>query len=199
MSDTCESLSSDDEHEDEKADKQFNFLYCPNEEVGNEVVKLVTATEKQDNLGTTSRGRIRKRNPDAWKVMKHVKKPGLRKNSPLVALTVTMKCCKKKCLQSISLSHITKLRYTFQTLLYDEQSICLNGLLHHHETVRSSDHPRKDNPVNSSGKRLGRPPAERSHFSFNYTLVNDKEIIVHVCQKAFCTVHGFGPKRLHVL
>ena len=127
------------------------------------------------------------------------KKAWIEKNSPLVALTATMTCCKKKCLQNISVSHLTKLRYTFQTLLYDEQNIYLNGLLHHHETVRSSGHPRKDNSVTSSGKRLGRPPAEYSCFSFDYTLVNEKGINVRVCQKAFCTVHGFGPKRLQVL
>ena len=200
MAGGCESSSClvcDDERKGEKTtEKQFNFLYCPkDEEVGINEIELVT--EKQDDPGTTRR-RKRKCNPDAWKV-KHVKKPGLRKNSPLVALTATMTCCKKKCLQNISVSHLTKLRYTFQTLLYDEQNIYLNGLLHRHETVRSSGHPRKDNPVTSSGKRLGRPPAEYSRFSFDYTLVNEKGINVRVCQKAFCTVHGFGPKRLQVL
>jgi len=83
--------------------------------------------------------------------------------------------------------------------MYDEQNIYLNRLLHRCETVRTSGHPRKSNPVTSSGKRIGRPPAEESHFSFDYSLHNDKGFNVHVCQKAFCTVHGFGPKRLQVL
>ena len=107
MADGCESSSClvcDDEHEGEKTtEKQFNFLYCPkDEEVGINEIELVT--EKQDDPGTrpgTTRGRKQKCNPDAWKV-KHVKKTGLRKNSPLVALTATMTCCKKKCLQNIS-------------------------------------------------------------------------------------------------
>lgn len=110
-----------------------------------------------------------------------------------------MKCCKKKCLQKFGVSHLTKLRENFQTLLYNEQNIYLNGLLHRHKTVRTSGHPRKVNPGTSSGKRIGRPPAEESHFSFYYTLQDDKGINVRVCQKAFCTVYGFGPKRLQVL
>lgn len=51
----------------------------------------------------------------------------------------------------------------------------------------------------SGGKKLGRPPAEESQFSFEYTIQNENGIKVPVCQKAFCSVHGFGPKRLQVL
>ena len=128
-----------------------------------------------------------------------MKRPGLRKNSPLVPITTSMKCCKKKCLQNISVSHLNNLRENFQTLVYDEQNIYLNGLLHRHETVKISGHPRKSNAVTSSGKRIGRLPAEENQFSFDYSLHNDKGFNVHVCQKAFCIARGFGPKRLQVL
>ena len=50
-----------------------------------------------------------------------------------------------------------------------------------------------------NGKRLGRPPAESSSFSFKYFIRNEKGIDTHVCQKAFCIVHGFTQKRLQVL
>ena len=159
-------------------EKQFSFLYLPQEEIANEV-----ELNEEDNQDRCA-GRQRKRNPDLWKV-KHVKRPGLRKNSLLVPITASMKCCKKKCLQNISVSHLTKLRESFQTLVYDEQNVYLNGLLHHRKTVKTSGHPRKGNPVTSSGKRVGRPPAEQSRFSFNYSLHNDKGFNVHVCQKAF--------------
>ena len=46
---------------------------------------------------------------------------------------------------------------------------------------------------------LGRPPAEDSQFSFEYTIRNENGVNVHVCQKAFCFGHGFGPKKLQVL
>ena len=35
--------------------------------------------------------------------------------------------------------------------------------------------------------------------SISYCLINKKGIPVKVCQKAFCGVHAFGPKRLWVL
>ena len=64
--------------------------------------------------------------------------------------------------------------------------------------------------MTSNGKRLGRPPAEESKFSFEYCLLvnelsvgyclrDEKGVDVKVCQKAFCGVHAFGPKRLWVL
>ena len=68
------------------------------------------------------------------------------------------------------------------------------------QTKKSSGHQRKAIPATStSGKRIGRPPAEKSLFSFEYTLRDESGINVHVCQKAFCIVHGFGPKRLQAL
>lgn len=48
------------------------------------------------------------------------------------------------------------------------------------------------------GNGLADPPAEGGAFSFEYTLANESNINVRVCQKAFCAVHGFGPKRLQV-
>ena len=174
------------------SENDFSFLYLPQEEIANEI-----ELHEEDGQDRCT-GRKRKRNPDSWKV-KHVKRPGLRKNSPLVPITASIKCCKKKCLQNISITHLTNLRESFQTLMYDEQNVYLNGLLHRRETVKTSGHPRKSNPVTASGKRVGRPPAEESQFSFDYSLHNDKGFNVHVCQKAFCIVHGFGPKRLQVL
>jgi hypothetical protein len=53
--------------------------------------------------------------------------------------------------------------------------------------------------ISVNGKKVGRPPAEESMFSFLYTIRNEKGIDVRICQKAFCDIHGFGPKRLQVL
>ncbi len=36
-------------------------------------------------------------------------------------------------------------------------------------------------------------------FSFQYILRNEKGINIQICQKAFCCVHGFGPKRLQII
>lgn len=46
---------------------------------------------------------------------------------------------------------------------------------------------------------IERPTAEDSQFSFTYSLQNGKGIRVHTYQKAFCDIHGFGPKRLQIL
>ena len=81
-------------------------------------------------------------------------------------------------------------------MLYEEQNIYLNALLHRQETKKASGHPQKVHPT---GKKIGRPPAEDSFFSFLHSLQNDKGINVHICQKAFCDLHGFGPKRLQIL
>jgi len=76
----------------------------------------------------------------------------------------------------------------------------LNGLLHRHETKKTSGHKRKSNPGTTlNGKRLGRPRAEDSKFSFDYYLRDENGLDVKVCQKAFCGIHAFGPKRLRVL
>ena len=61
-------------------------------------------------------------NPDSWK-MKLVKRPGLRNNSPLVPIAASIKCYKKKCLQNITVTHLTNLRKSYQTLTYDEQDV----------------------------------------------------------------------------
>ena len=85
-------------------------------------------------------------------------------------------------------------------MLYEQQNIYLNGLLHRRQTKKTSGHhPRKSNPATaSSGKRLGRSSAEESKYSFIYSIRNENGININVCQKAFCIIHGFGPKRLMV-
>ena len=106
----------------------------------------------------------------------------------------------KECFKKISQQHLCKLRRDFESLNYEQQNVYLSGLLHRHETKKTSGHKRKSNPSDSSnGKRLGRPPAEESKFSFDYCLINEKGVTVKVCQKAFCGVYAFGPKRLRVL
>ena len=61
-------------------------------------------------------------------------------------------------------------------------------------------HARQANTLKfPSGKRVGRPPAEGSGFTFAYYLHDEKDISHKVCLKAFCTVLGFGQKRLQVL
>ncbi len=103
-------------------------------------------------------------------------------------------------MKSLSFSHLNKLRSEFQKLHYEEQNVYLKGLLRRRQTKKTSGHPRKTNPIiTKSGKRLGRPPAEGSNFSFEYSLRDQSDINVRVCQKAFCIVHGFGAKRLIVL
>ena len=127
---------------------------------------------------------------------KHVKRAGLRKNAPYLDISSLSGCCKKECCMKISQQHLSKHRRDFESLNYEEQNIYLSGLLHHRETKKTK---RKSNPsVSSNGKRLGRPPAEESKFSFDYCLIN-KGVTVKVCQKAFCGVNIFEPKRLCVL
>ena len=93
-------------------------------------------------------------------------------------------------------SHLQRIWTSFERMLYEEQNIYLNALLHRRETKKARGHPQKVHPT---GKKIGRPPAEDSFFSFLYSLQNDKGINVHICQKAFCDLHGFGPKRLQIL
>ena len=167
----------------------FNLVYSSEMHVGNTVE--VTESSKP--------GRKRQRNPAAWK-MKHVKKPGLRKNSPRVQISELTDCCKKKCLQQFSTSHLAKIRSDFEEMYYEEQNSFLNGTLKRRETKKSSGHSRKDNPaVSVNGKRIGRPRAEENCFTFEYFLRNETGIDTKVCQKAFCAAFGFGPKRLIVL
>ena len=167
--------------------QQAKFLYAP-PDIGDEV-----EVEENDK---SEKGRKRKRDPDKWK-NKHVKSLGLRKNSPVVTITDEMECCRKKCLRLFSVSHMQRLRRSFESMMYEEQNIYLNGLLHRRETKKASGHPRKANSiVTAQGKKVGRPPAEDSIFSFIW---NEEGIDVRICQKAFCDVHGFGPKRLQIL
>ena len=188
----CKMADNSSAHTDSQAES--NFLYSPG--VTSEVAHEVELSEEREQSRT---GRKRQRNPNNWKI-KHVKRPGLRKNSPLIVISGEMECCKKKCLQNFSVSHLEKVRSEFQGLFYESQNTYLHGLLHRRQTKKTSGHARKTNPSTSSGgKRLGRPPAEESQFSFEYTIRNENGINVHVCQKAFCSVHGFGPKRLQVL
>lgn len=85
-------------------------------------------------------------------------------------------------------------------MLYENQNLYLNGLLHRYVTKKSSGHARKQNPtVSSNGKKVGRPPAENSKFSFYYSIRDMQGVNIRVCQKAFCSIHGFGSKRLQVL
>ena len=177
--------------ESEDTASGFSFAYAG--EVGNEVE--LPLLEDQEH---SHKGRKRTCDPENWS-KKFVKKPGLRKNSPMLLITEETSCC-KKCLQSFTQPHLKQLRDGFQKLCYEEQNTYLSGLLHRRQTKPTSGHPRKSNPsVTASGKRVGRPPAEGSKFSFEYTLQNEQNINVRVCQKAFCILHGFGPKRLQVL
>ena len=168
----------------------FTFLYSP------EVGKTVEVPEEQE---ASKIGRKRVRNTDNWQV-KHVKKPGLGKNSPRLQLTDITDCCKKRCIQGFSSSHLSKIRSDFEGLYYEQQNIHLSGILKRRQTKKSSGHARKKSPtLSSKGKKYGRPPAEGSKFTFEYSLRNEDGVDVKVCQTAFCSVYGFGPKRLLVL
>ena len=114
----------------------------------------------------------------------------------------TAGCCKKGCIQSFPTTHLIqkKISEEFKEMLYGDQNTYLNGLLHRYETKKSTGHARKPNPtMPSNGKKVGRPPAESSKFSFYYNVRNPQVVNIRVCQKAFCSIHGFGPKRLQVL
>ena len=131
----------------------FTFLYSP------EVGKTVEVPEEQE---ASKIGRKRVRNTDNWSV-KHVKKPGLRKNSPRLQLTDITDCCKKRCIQGFSSSHLSKIRSDFEGLYYEQQNIYLSGILKRRQTKKSSGHARKKSPtLSSKGKRYGRPPAKES-------------------------------------
>ena len=168
----------------------FSFLYSP-------VVGQVEEVTKERETGATGRKRVR--NPDKW-TKKHVKRPGLRKNSPRLQIAELSDCCKKDCLQQFSPSHLNNVREKFESLYYEEQNIYLDGVLKRRETKRTHGHPRKACPtVSVTGKRVGRPPAEDSCFTYEYFIRNEQGVDTRVCQKAFCSVYGFGPKRLLIL
>ena len=170
----------------------FGFLYSP-------TVGHVEEVVAEQETGTTGRKRVR--NPDKW-TKKHVKRPGLRKNSPRLQISDLSEtdCCRKKCLQQFSPSHLSKVRDEFESMYYEEQNIYLNGILKRRETKKTRGHARKANPtISAKGNRVGRPPAEDSCFTYEYFIRNEKGVDIKVCQTAFCSVYGFGPKRLLIL
>ena len=93
------------------------FLYVP-PDVGDEI-------EVNEDVEKSSKGRKRTRNPDNWS-KKHVKKPGVRKNS---TITEGMECCRKKFFQIFNVSHLQKIRMNFESMRYEEQNIYLNGTI----------------------------------------------------------------------
>ena len=114
------------------------------------------------NMEETAAGRKRVQNPDNCK-HKHVKRPGLRKNAPVLNSAL-----------------LAKVRSDFEDMYYEQQNMYLNGLLRRYETKKTSGHKRKANPATtSSGKRVGRPPAEdrlpkTASSSFNTTFVTKR-------------------------
>ena len=70
----------------------------------------------------------------------------------------------------------------------------ISGLLHRHKTIGKCGHPRKDNPVTSLEK-YRRPPAEQS-CSFNYSLMNERELMFVFVKRPFIL---FMAKRSQVL
>ena len=171
----------------------FTFLYS-SPDVGQTIEVQPKGEQKPSRAG-----RKQPRDPDGW-TKKHVKRAGLRKNVPFIDISSLSGCCKKECIMKFSQPHLSKIRKDFESLNYEQQNIYLSALLHRHKTKKTSGHKRKSNPsVSSKSRRLGRPPAEESKFSFDYCLINEKGITVKVCQKSFCRVHAFGTKRLRVL
>ena len=85
-----------------------------------------------------------------------------------------------QCLTVLSKSHLAKVRSDFEDMYYEQQNMYLNGLLRRYETKKTSGHKRKANPATtSSGKRVGRPPAEdrlpkTASSSFNTTFVTKR-------------------------
>ena len=147
------------------------------------------------------RGRKRIRNPANW-TKKHVKKTGLRQNAPQLGVNdlIQRHCCKKVCIQQLTLEYAASLRERFSTLTYEEQNLYLSGMVVKKETKKSAGHARKESPtVGKNGKRVGRPRAEESSFSVEYQIQNHKGLRQKVCQKAFIMIHGFGKRRLEIL
>ena len=124
---------------------ELDFLYSP--EVTSDIPHELQLSEEQEQSCT---GRKGQRNPENWKA-KHVKRPGLCKNSSLIAISDNMECCKKTCLQGFSISHLHKVRSEFQALFYEHQNVYLHGLLHCRETKKTSGHASKANPLASFG------------------------------------------------
>ena len=82
-------------------------------------------TDKQE---ASKGGKKRGRDPQSWTV-KHVKMPGLRKNSPRLQISDIQECCTKKCLQKFSSSQLTQVRQNFESMYYEQQNMYLSGLL----------------------------------------------------------------------
>ena len=100
--------------------------------------------------------------------------------------------------KNFSNTHLLKLRNEFAALYYEQETAYLNGLLRPHTPKPSSGH--KLNPkLTSTGKPLGRPPADKSKFFFEYCVRSEKNIDVKVCHKGFCLINGFTLKCLQVL
>lgn len=91
----------------------FGFLYSP------QVGRTEEAVEEQQPARI---GRKRIRNPSNWTV-KHVKKPGLRKNSPCLQLSDVSDCCRKKCIERFSSSHLHKSEVTLRNCTMKSRTI----------------------------------------------------------------------------
>ena len=103
-------------------------------------------------------------------------------------------------MKQFSAAHLLKLREKFETLYYEEQNLYLLELICKHDAEKSVGHAwQADTLKFPSGKQVGCPPAEESCFTFAYYLHDEKYTSRKVCLKAFCTVLGFGQKRLQVL
>ena len=136
-------------------ESDFSFLHSP--DVGR--VEEVTAEQE-----TSRTGRKRVRNPDKW-AKKHVKRPGLRKNSPRLQIADLSDCCRKKCLQQLSPSHLNKIRDIFESMYYEEQNIYLNGILKRREAKKKTWPPKKGLPYSQyKGKKSWKDTSRRKLF-----------------------------------
>ena len=112
--------------------------------------------------------RKRVRKPDSWE-KKHVKKKGLRQNAPQVSIEsmAEQNCCRKACMQHISVTHLASLRQHFSTLAYNEQNLYLTGLMIRKETKKSVGHKRKSNPCTGKyGEEGGSTTSRRKQFQY---------------------------------
>ena len=81
--------------------KQFIFLYLPKEEIANEVELHEENEDGLEESGGEAREEAR-----------------LKKKLWLVPITGSMNCCKKNCLQNISVSHLANLRLCMMNKTY---------------------------------------------------------------------------------
>ena len=142
-------------------------------------------------------GRKRTRNPETW-TRKFVKGPGLRKNSPLLLISEDTTCCKKKSKKIRESSPGKAKGWIPKAILWWAKRILVLPPTQL-ENQKSSGYLCKKKPsITASGKKNDRP-AETSKFSFKYTLCDEHNVNVCVCQKGFCHVLGFGPERIQVM